>query len=198
MAHPRISIAQNAYHSCRKPVTLYRIGFQNKTDNAMMLVCQMYVHYFSSQHFEVHDPCFETHILHFPYCQTSGQDTNLCPWFYKDSPIYTVCNTHGTVKNFTHPTRKHRIYIHLPQHETQLGPGQPKANNDFVHLINFSLCHFQFTLHNLSSISFYILLHMHLLQCHSATTQPLLYFYAVLQPTQNTQTSWFQLKWRHS
>jgi len=66
------------------------------------------------RHFEVHDPHFETHILHFPYCQTSGQDTNLCPWFYKDSPIYIACNTHSTVKNFTHPTRKHRICIHLP------------------------------------------------------------------------------------
>ena len=90
MACPRISNAENCYFPSRKHVTLYSIGFQNKTDNATMLVHQMYVHYFSSQHFDVHNPCFETHIFHFPYCQTSGQDTNLRPGLYKHSPIYIV------------------------------------------------------------------------------------------------------------
>jgi hypothetical protein len=42
MACPRISNAENFYYSHRKPVTLHRIGFQNKTDNAMMLAHQMY------------------------------------------------------------------------------------------------------------------------------------------------------------
>ena len=75
--------------------------------NAMMLAHQMYVQYFWPQHLEVHVPCFETNILHFPYCHTSGQDTNLCPWLYKDSPIYTVCNTYSTINNLTYYTMKH-------------------------------------------------------------------------------------------
>jgi len=141
MACPCISSAENFYYSCRKPVTLYRIGFPNKTSNATMLAHQMYVQDFWS-HLEVHDPCFETNILHFPYCHTSGQDTNFCQWLYKDSPIYIVWNTYNTVNNLTYYTRKHcgilyNLYSHM-QFETRMGQGQPIAIHDFDHFIIFA------------------------------------------------------------
>jgi hypothetical protein len=46
MACPCISNAENFYYLCRKPVTLYIVGFQNKTSNAMMLAYPIYREYF--------------------------------------------------------------------------------------------------------------------------------------------------------
>jgi hypothetical protein len=197
MACPCIFNAENFYYSCRKPVTLYRIGFQNKTSNATMLAHQTYVQYFWSQHLEVHDPRFETNILHFPYCHSSEQDTNFCQLLYKDSPIYIAWNTYNTVNNLTYYTRKHcgildNLYSHT-QFETQMGQGQPIAIHDFVHFIIFASI-FSNSQHNHSSISFYIILHINCMKCHSVTTKPLIYFHVYLQPMQNTNMTLVKVK----